>query len=263
MTTPNSTVEAFREEFRATVPAGYSGVRHGIAILAIGIIAIAVCVAFMQSPLRWWDYAMIPPVVLGWNLVEWYVHLKVLHRPGKGKVARILYNRHTLTHHRFYTHEYATLRDTRDLSIVFFPVFALPAIIAIACIPALGAGFLISRNAGLMIVLSTVTMYLLFELFHLCAHLPENTWVGKIPVVNSMSRHHRAHHDHALMMTTNMNFTLPVADWYFKTGDLERGLLGMTFNGFSTRHVRRKETAAQAAALEGVAQDAADLGKRA
>ncbi len=236
----NSAVEAFRDEFRTTVPAGYSGVRHGATILVIGVAIIAVCAAFLRTPWRWWDIAMIPLVVLAWNWVEWFVHLKVLHRPGQGTVSRLLYKRHALTHHRFFTQENANLRDTRDLAIVFFPSFALPAIAAMAALPAVLVGVLLSANAGLLMLITTVAMYLLFEAMHLCAHLPERVWLSRLPIVNSMRRHHRAHHDQALMMTTNMNFTLPLADWYFETCDLDRGLWGVVFNGESAEFVRAK-----------------------
>lgn len=235
----SAAVEAFREEFRTTVPASYSGVRHGLGILGIGLVAIVACAVFLTADVRWFDLAMIPLVIVGWNVVEWVVHRTVLHKPGKGKVSRALYQRHALTHHRFFTQDDATLRDARDLKIVFFPTFALPAIIVMAGVPALVAGFALSRNAGLLIVITTVTMYLLFEAFHLGSHLPEGTWASRLPVVNSMRRHHRAHHDQSLMMSHNMNFTLPLADWFFRTADLDRGLVGMILNGESDRHVRR------------------------
>lgn len=32
-----------------------------------------------------------------------------------------------------------------------------------------------------------------------------------------MRRHHRSHHDTEILMTHNMNFTLPLADWWFDT----------------------------------------------
>lgn len=258
MPSTTETVETFRNEFRDTVPVNYSGLRHGLIILVVGLATIGVCGWYFEPVWRWWDFAMIPLVVLGWNWVEWYVHMKVLHRPGKGAVARALYTRHALTHHRFFTQSDSNLRDARDLKIVFFPAFAEPAILVMAAIPALAAGWLLSRNAGLMILLSTAVMYLLFETMHLCAHLPERAWLARLPLVNTMRRHHRAHHDQALMMTTNMNFTLPWADWLLNTCDLDRGFWGTTFNGPSERHVRGRgrrggvgDEAGKATAVEG------------
>ena len=41
-----------------------------------------------------------------------------------------------------------------------------------------------------------------------------------------------------MMMERNMNLTFPIADWLFGTSDLDRGLLGHLFNGYSTKHLR-------------------------
>ena len=37
-----------------------------------------------------------------------------------------------------------------------------------------------------------------------------------------------------------MTFTLPVAGWLMGTTDVERGLLGTIFNGYSETHVKRR-----------------------
>ena len=35
-----------------------------------------------------------------------------------------------------------------------------------------------------------------------------------------------------------MNLTFPIADWFFGTSDLNRGLLGHLFNGYNNAHVK-------------------------
>ena len=35
-----------------------------------------------------------------------------------------------------------------------------------------------------------------------------------------------------------MNLTFPISDWMFGTSDLDRGLLGHLFNGYSTKHLK-------------------------
>jgi hypothetical protein len=42
-----------------------------------------------------------------------------------------------------------------------------------------------------------------------------------------------------------------VADWYMGTSDLQRGLLGHLFNGYSTRYVKKQYAADQGAELDG------------
>lgn len=63
--------------------------------------------------------------------------------------------------------------------------------------------------------------------------------VRHIPIVNSLRRHHIAHHNTALMMERNYNLTYPIADWFFNTSDLACGLLRHLFNGYNTECVRR------------------------
>jgi len=41
-----------------------------------------------------------------------------------------------------------------------------------------------------------------------------------------------------VMMEHNMNLTFPIADWVMGTSDLDRGLLGHVFNGYSMKHVK-------------------------
>ena len=63
-------------------------------------------------------------------------------------------------------------------------------------------------------------------------------FVRHMPFVNTIRRHHTAHHNMGIMMHFNMNLTFPIADWFMSTSDLERGLLGHLFNGYDERHVK-------------------------
>ena len=74
---------------------------------------------------------------------------------------------------------------------------------------------------------------------HFCCHVDENWFVRNMPFVNTIRRHHTAHHNSRLMMERNMNLTFPVMDWLFGTSDLDRGLLGHLFNGYSDRHLKQ------------------------
>ena len=73
---------------------------------------------------------------------------------------------------------------------------------------------------------------------HFCCHVDENRFVRHMPFINTLRRHHVAHHNRSLMMEVNMNLTFPIADWLFGTSDLNRGLLGHLFNGYSTKHLK-------------------------
>ena len=70
-------------------------------------------------------------------------------------------------------------------------------------------------------------------------HVDENWFVRSCPFVNTLRRHHTAHHNARLMMETNMNLTFPIADWWFGTSDLDRGLIGTLLNGYDTHHLKQ------------------------
>jgi sterol desaturase/sphingolipid hydroxylase (fatty acid hydroxylase superfamily) len=77
-----------------------------------------------------------------------------------------------------------------------------------------------------------------------------------MPFVNSLRRHHIAHHNQAIMMERNFNLTYPIADWLFRTSDLQRGLFGHLFNGYDTGHVRPELRRARGSADESTAAEA-------
>ena len=150
-----------------------------------------------------------------------------------------IYNRHTLAHHQFFTHLEPTIDNARDFRIVFFPPYALVAFMVLSLLPAALLGAIGLANAGWLLLITNVTLYLNYELFHYCCHVKNDRLVRLIPLVNSIRRHHIAHHDPAIMMERNFNLTYPVADWFFGTSDLRCGLLKHIFNGYDPSMVRQ------------------------
>ena len=229
--------QAFREQYRARIAGWYNGWLHVAVIYGIGAAAMAVYVSQI-SAVRWWEWLTIPVVGLACNIFEWALHRYVMHRPRQNRALRAIYKRHTLNHHQFFTREEMRFDGTRDWRVTFFPPYALVVFILMSMPPALVAGLLVSANVGRLLMASTTGMYLIYEFMHFCCHVDENRFVRWMPCVNTLRRHHTAHHDHALMMERNMNLTFPIADWLFGTSDLDRGLLGHLFNGYGTAHVR-------------------------
>src|SRR5256885_1220415 len=127
----------------------------------------------------------------------------------------------------------------RDFRITFFPPYALTTFICMSAAAALVLAALWSANAGWLLVATTTGVYLNYELFHWGCHVKDDRIVRRIPFMNTIRRHHIAHHDQGIMMGTNMNLTYPIADWLFGTSDLDRGLVGHIFNGYGTRFVKR------------------------
>ena len=172
------------------------------------------------------------------NFFEWWIHRFVMHRPSQVKAFRAIYNRHTLMHHQFFTEQEMRFADHNDWRVTFFPPYALVTFTMMSIPPALVLGWLVSPNVGWLLISTTTSMYLIYEFMHFCCHVDDNWFVRNVPFVNTIRRHHTAHHNQSIMMERNMNLTFPVMDWLFGTSDLDRGLIGHLLNGYDTRFVK-------------------------
>ncbi len=227
--------QAFRADFRERIARAYSGVLHVTLIFAIGTAAIWYCARQIAGP-AWYEFLVVPLAFGAANVFEWWIHKCVMHRPVKGLMG--IYKRHTLAHHQFFTDIAPSFDDTRDFRIVFFPPYALVAFIAMSIPAAVILNLVGLPNAAWLLLITNVGLYLNYELFHYCCHVKNDRIVSRIPLVNTIRRHHIAHHNPAIMMERNFNLTYPIADFLFGTSDLDRGLLGHLFNGSSERFVR-------------------------
>ena len=227
---------AFRADFRARIAPAYIGWVHVATIAALGFAAIWYCARQVHGA-AWFEYLVVPFAFCVSNVFEWWMHRHVMHRPIKGFMG--IYKRHVLAHHQFFTDFEPTIDNTRDFRIVFFPPYALVAFMALSIPPALILGLMGLANAGWMLLITNVALYLNYETFHFCCHVKNDSLVRHIPLVNSIRRHHIAHHNTAIMMERNFNLTYPVADWFFGTSDLACGPIRHVLNGYDTSRVRR------------------------
>jgi len=226
---------AFRADYRPRISPWYSGTVHVVVIAVLGLATIFYAAEHVHAPL-WTDWLVIPATFLACNVFEWAIHRFVMHRPVKGFMG--IYKRHTLAHHQFFTEHEPCFDDTRDFRITFFPPYALSLFICMSAAGAYLIHFVWTANAGWLLVCSTSFMYLNYEFFHWGCHVKDDSIIRRIPLMNTIRRHHIAHHNQSIMMGVNMNLTYPIADWLFGTTDLDRGLVGHVFNGFDTRYVR-------------------------
>jgi hypothetical protein len=228
----------FRREYRSRIAGWYNGYFHVLVIYAMGGTALYYYIQHIHA-VQWWEWLSIPVFFLLCNIFEWAVHRYVMHRPINIRGLKAVYNRHTLNHHQFFTDSEMRFRDHADWRVTVFPPFALVTFTMMSAPPALILGLLITPNLGWLLICTTTGMYLIYEFMHFCCHVDENWFVRNCPCVNTLRRHHFAHHNSRLMMERNMNLTFPIADWMFGTSDLDRGLLGNLFNGYDTTHLRK------------------------
>lgn len=226
----------FREQYRSDISPLYNGLVHISVMYSVGLLVIAYCVSQLLGAT--WEWLLVLPVFFFSNMFEWWIHKYVMHRLVDVWALRAIYDRHTRQHHQYFSDNEMTVDSTREFRIIFFPWRALFTFMAMGIPFALALAWAINANAGYILMITIVGQYLLYESFHYCCHCHPNWFVHNMPFVNTIRRHHTAHHNMGIMMERNMNLTFPIADWFMGTSDLDRGLIGHLFNGMSEKYVR-------------------------
>lgn len=224
----------FRAEYQAKISPHYNGWLHGLWIFGFGAAYMIACLAQVESA-GWAWLSALCGFLLG-NLGEWWLHKNALHK--RIEWLRPLWHRHTVEHHSYFTEARMTVDSHREYRIILFPPYA---VLGIALIHALFGGLwslAFGADAGWIWMVGGMSHYLLYEILHTAAHLPEAQWLARLPVVNTMRRNHWVHHHQALMPDYNLNLTIPFADWLFGTSDLDRGLWGVLGNGYDMDHLK-------------------------
>jgi hypothetical protein len=226
----------FRADYRSSIHPAYNGLLHVGVMYVVGITVISWCTAHLQDAA--WEWFLVVPVFFFSNLFEWWIHKYVMHRLVDVWALRAIYDRHTRQHHQYFTDNEMTVDTTREWRIIFFPWRALLTFMAMGVPFAVLASWLINPNAGYILMITIVGQYLIYETFHFCCHVHDNWFVRYVPFVNTIRRHHTAHHNYGIMMSHNMNLTFPIADWVMGTSDLDRSLPGTLFNGYNEDHIK-------------------------
>ncbi|HEY5985907.1 MAG TPA: sterol desaturase family protein [Streptosporangiaceae bacterium] len=198
-----------RERVIAGIPPTYRWQVHFAGLLAEVALFMAVPAALLHD-VRAWEWLLLPAGFVFANGVEWVLHRGPLHHPTR---ARLLYNRHTLTHHAVFSHENMSMRSWRELRVVLFPLYALPLLELVVVPPLTLLWWLRLRNAACLFSLTATFYYLLYELLHLSYHLPPEHPVARLAVIRSLKRHHQRHHDPHRMTQGNFNVSIPLFDW--------------------------------------------------
>jgi hypothetical protein len=212
----NESVAAFRTEYRATaIGPRYSGWAHFVFTTTGSLAVIGFAISRVHA-VAWWEWLTLPASFLLANLGEYFGHRGPMHHPRRG--MRLLFRRHTRQHHHFFTHEAMAYESSRDFKMVLFPPVMLFFFLGCLATPiGLAAHFVVSPNAGWLFVATGMSYFLTYEWLHFSYHLPADSWIGRMPFVAALRRHHERHHDLALMGRYNFNITFPIGDWLMGT----------------------------------------------
>ncbi len=209
-------VRAFRENYREhRIPWFYYGEIH-VAFTAAVLLGT---IGWHLSRLRaatWAELLTVPATLILGNWVEYTIHRYPLHRVYK--VFEPGYRIHTLQHHSFYVSGAMDFESFRDFMMVLFPPWApVGAGLVTSLIGAYVLAPLVSANAGHLFAAAGTGSLLLYELLHSLSHCADDSWAGRLPLIQGIRRHHRGHHDPVLMSRYNFNITFPLFDWVYGT----------------------------------------------
>ena len=234
---PDEKLIKFRKSYREQIDGWYNGLLHVAIIYSIGGLLLFHYINNINNIIAW-ELIIIPVTFIICNIFEWALHKYVMHKPQNFPGARAIYSRHTQQHHQFFSKDEMRFAGPHDWRVTFFPPYALIVFTLMSIPGLLILSWLFSPNTGWCFIITTTAMYLIYESMHFCCHVGDNFLLRNLPFVNTLRRHHAAHHDQGVMTKINMNLTFPIADWLFKTSDLDRGLLGHLFNGYSEKYKR-------------------------
>ena len=209
-------VAAYREQYRQEhIPPHYKGWLHLVFTFGIGGAALATAILQLEQvrPLEW---LTIPITFLYTNFAEYWGHRGPMHHLKRG--LRLVYERHTKQHHRFFTDQSMELDGSRDLRAVLFPPVLMTFFITAFALPAwLLLAWAASPNVAWLFVATSLGYFLNYEFLHLAYHLPASHPIARWPLIGRLKGLHQAHHDPRLMARCNFNITYPICDALFGT----------------------------------------------
>lgn len=209
-------VQRFRDEHRAQhIGPRYRGWAH-FAFTSLGSLTVIATSIALVRDLRAIELATVPATFLFANLVEYLGHRGPMHHRRRG--LGLIHLRHTLQHHRFYTDAAMECESTRDFQMILFPPVLLLFFLGGVALPVgLVLSWVATANVALLFTATAVGYFLTYEVLHLCYHLGDRAWPGRLPFMGRLRRHHTLHHDPALMSKWNFNITFPICDRLFGT----------------------------------------------
>jgi hypothetical protein len=209
-------IRQFRDQYRAEeIGPRYSGLGHFLftSSVCLGIIALAAAGVHHPTPLEW---LTIPISFLFANLGEYFGHRYPMHHRTRG--LGVIFKRHTLQHHHFFTDEAMSYDGWRDVKMVLFPPYLILFFFGGMGLPiGLALWAVATENVARLFVATIIGYFLTYEWLHFSYHLNPDSWIGRRAIIRVLRRHHTAHHDLAKMGDWNFNITFPICDAIFGT----------------------------------------------
>lgn len=206
----------FRSRYRESrISNIYRGWLHFAFTSLVSIAVIGYAIYSISAP-QTVELLLVPVTFVFANFVEYRVHRGPMHH--KNAVLGLLYKRHTLEHHRFFTDEHMEHEGSRDFAAVLFPPIMLIFFLGGIATPIGALVFLYaSSNLAWLFVATVIGYFLNYEWLHFAYHQPASSLISRLPLVPTLRRLHTKHHDPRYMSKANFNITYPICDLIFGT----------------------------------------------
>ncbi len=203
------------------IPTFYQGVVHALFVLAVISVTVILCLGKLER-FSLFEGLVFLTVFIAGNFIEYGLHRIPLHRPLPG--LRWVYRIHTQEHHQFFQHTDPAFTNSRDLHTVFFPYYSVVLLVfGLAGVAFIAPPILLPQDSKYVFIASGTLYFLMYEVFHFLHHFPRSLTredESSLSPWTWMRRHHCLHHDPTRMSRSNFNVTFPLADWVFRTIDL-------------------------------------------
>lgn len=204
---------ACRARLRATTPLDYRWQRH-VGLIAAFVLAGFVVTWEQLAPLGLTDWLWFVVFSVFLNFGEYATHRWSLHRRV---FPKILYHRHVVEHHGFFTFDAMEISGIEDIRWVLFPWWALPLLLVTTLPMAWLLAAVASAQVAWIFLMAVTVYYGIYEILHTLAHLPDRYGWAAHPRIRALTYHHRVHHEPRLMHHYNFNFVVAPFDYLFGT----------------------------------------------
>ena len=201
-------VDGYRKKYReANIKSWFAKLLNFVTLNIIFFAALGVFFSILSMPIPTWEWLAVPVAFIFANFVEYALHRYPMHH--KYKVLGFIYRQHTSQHHLLFTEENMMIGHVEDVTSMIAPWWSCLAFL-VAVAPICALGLIVSVDFAVLIYITFVLYYWLYEVFHLLSHIWP--WFS-----NKFAKHHTAHHNTRKMREYNFNVIFPLFDIIFKT----------------------------------------------
>jgi len=179
----------------------------GLAFIAIGL--------YQLHDVQWYEWALVPVILVLLNVNEWHIHRNMLHR--RFWPLEVLFWRHTPEHHVIFVRDDMAMRSSSEFRLVLIPAYGIVAIFVTTLPITAALWFWVSHNVAALWVACSMGYVVSYEWLHLSYHLPASNPIARNGIITWLRQQHAVHHTPELMQRWNFNVTVPFGDWLLRT----------------------------------------------